>query len=107
VQVANLDTIQGEKMATPTLLISDQVGGLEDIPQGVVAVVVDGGMDVLSHVAIRARNQVRVCGSLLSSAFDRFIHGRPLTLSRSVIALVGAVWLWYYGPCHKNVKKKA
>jgi hypothetical protein len=24
---------------------------------GVVAVVVDGGMDVLSHVAIRARNQ--------------------------------------------------
>jgi hypothetical protein len=33
------------------------VGGLEDIPMGVVAVVVDGGMDVLSHVAIRARNQ--------------------------------------------------
>ena len=43
---------------TPTVIISDTLGGIEDIPEGVVAVLSASTTDVLSHVAIRARNQV-------------------------------------------------
>lgn len=86
--MANLEDIQGEKMATPTLLISDQVGGLEDIPQGVVAVVVDGGMDVLSHVAIRARNQVCVCAAYFRC---RSFHME----AADTVGYWSELWLWY------------
>ena len=48
--------------ATPLL----QVGGNEDIPVGVTAVLSQSPTDVLSHVAIRARCQ----GVLLAACFD-------------------------------------
>ena len=35
------------------------LGGIEDIPSGVVAVLSRSAVDVLSHIAIRARNQVQ------------------------------------------------
>ena len=35
------------------------LGGMEDIPDGVVALLTRSSTDVLSHVAIRARTQVR------------------------------------------------
>jgi hypothetical protein len=47
-----------QTFSAPTVLISGPMGGLEDIPANIVAVVCAGTMDVLSHVAIRARNQV-------------------------------------------------
>jgi hypothetical protein len=40
--------------------------GMEDIPQGVTAVLTESTTDVLSHVAIRARSQ----GVLLATCFD-------------------------------------
>lgn len=43
-----------------------QVGGTEDIPQGIVAVLSPCAVDVLSHLAIRARAQ----NVLLASSFD-------------------------------------
>jgi alpha-glucan,water dikinase len=39
---------------------------MEDIPQGVTAVLTESTTDVLSHVAIRARSQ----GVLLATCFD-------------------------------------
>jgi hypothetical protein len=38
-------------------VVAGQVGGMEDIPEGVVGVLSGSTTDVLSHVAIRARNQ--------------------------------------------------
>ena len=49
---------QGQSFASPTIIVTDFLGGLEDIPEGVVAVLSLSATDVLSHVAIRARNQV-------------------------------------------------
>jgi alpha-glucan, water dikinase len=43
-----------------------KVGGMEDIPPGVAAVLTRSATDVLSHVAIRARNQ----GVLLATCHD-------------------------------------
>ena len=49
---------QGRSYDSPTIIVTDSLGGLEDIPAGVVAVLSLSVTDVLSHVAIRARNQV-------------------------------------------------
>jgi alpha-glucan,water dikinase len=62
-RVADLSEVQGAAFgaasgeALPAVLVADRVGGSEDIPLGVAAVVTRGATDVLSHVAIRARAQ--------------------------------------------------
>mmetsp|Transcript_22316 Transcript_22316/g.61890 ORF Transcript_22316/g.61890 Transcript_22316/m.61890 type:complete len:1108 (+) Transcript_22316:271-3594(+) len=66
VVVSKLSDIQGHVFDIPTVVITDTLGGLEDIPEGVVAVLSATVTDVLSHVAIRARNQ----GVLLASCRD-------------------------------------
>jgi alpha-glucan,water dikinase len=53
----SLASIQGEQYSEPKIVIAGQVGGMEDIPEGVVGVLSGSTTDVLSHVAIRARNQ--------------------------------------------------
>mmetsp|Transcript_40565 Transcript_40565/g.67793 ORF Transcript_40565/g.67793 Transcript_40565/m.67793 type:complete len:1064 (+) Transcript_40565:84-3275(+) len=54
----NLDGIQGKSYVNnPQILLVEKVGGNDDIPLGVVALVTSSSSDVLSHVAIRARNQ--------------------------------------------------
>ncbi|GAQ90596.1 Carbohydrate-Binding Module Family 45 protein [Klebsormidium nitens] len=64
--LTSLAEIQGEQYVKPRIVVAEQVGGMEDIPEGVVAVLSASATDVLSHVAIRARNQ----GCLLATAFD-------------------------------------
>jgi len=49
--------IQGKSFDTPQVLLVHKLGGMEDIPPGVVAILSPSGVDVLSHIAIRARNQ--------------------------------------------------
>jgi len=64
--IGSLAEVQGLHYASPTILVADHVGGDEDIPAGVVAVLTRSATDVLSHAAIRARAQ-RV---LLATCFD-------------------------------------
>lgn len=66
VVVRELADMQGEVAAVPVVLLSQNLGGMEDIPQGVTAVLTESTTDVLSHVAIRARSQ----GVLLATCFD-------------------------------------
>jgi alpha-glucan,water dikinase len=62
-RVAGLAEVQGGAFgaaageALPAVLVAENVGGSEDIPLGVAAVITRGTTDVLSHVAIRARAQ--------------------------------------------------
>lgn len=49
--------IQGKSYTTSQVLLVNKLGGMEDIPPGVVAILSPAGVDVLSHIAIRARNQ--------------------------------------------------
>ena len=57
VSVASLADVQNVKYSQPTVIIADRVGGEEDIPVGVVAIVTPDMPDVLSHCAVRARNE--------------------------------------------------
>ena len=54
--VASLRAVQGDAFSTPTVLITDTVSGDEEIPAGVIAVITSDSPDLVSHVAVRARN---------------------------------------------------
>lgn len=69
VVVAALADMQGD--AAPAdgaarVVLSEELGGLEDVPPGVTAVLTTSPVDLLSHIAIRARNT----GVLLATCSD-------------------------------------
>lgn len=69
VVVRSLSDMQGEDVSAEgvaQIVLSSEVGGLEDVPRGVVAVLTKTPIDLLSHIAIRARNT----GVMLASCAD-------------------------------------
>jgi alpha-glucan,water dikinase len=54
--VDSLRAIQRAKYDAPTIIVTDKVMGDEDIPDGVTAVIAPDVTDIVSHVAVRARN---------------------------------------------------
>ena len=54
--IADLATVQAKKFKEPTILLSAKISGEEEIPPGVIGVITAAGVDVLAHVAVRARN---------------------------------------------------
>lgn len=54
--VESLLAVQEERYDVPTILVSPSVSGDEEIPPGVVAVLTTDTPDLVSHVAVRARN---------------------------------------------------
>ncbi|CAE7711158.1 R1 [Symbiodinium sp. CCMP2456] len=64
--------VQGEIFQTPTILLSGAVSGEEEVPDGVLGVLVRSAQeapDILSHCAVRARN-FKV---LIATCFDQSI----------------------------------
>jgi len=58
-EVAVIDTLrslQGRNFDRPTVVVTDKVAGDEEIPEEVVAVIAPDVTDLVSHVAVRARN---------------------------------------------------
>lgn len=64
--IGSLADVQGQVFDEMTVLVAEEVGGMEDIPANVVGVLTRSATDVLSHVAIRARSQQ----ALLATCFD-------------------------------------
>ncbi len=54
--VDNLLAIQGDTYVEPTVIVTDVVSGDEEIPGGVTSVITSDTPDLVSHVAVRARN---------------------------------------------------
>ncbi len=69
---AAMKAVQGKPFPQPTVLVVEKIVGDEEIPQGVTAVITPDTTDIVSHVAIRARN-ARV---LFATCYD------PATLER-------------------------
>ena len=55
-EIADLSAVQGKKYKRSTVILTDRVRGEEEVPEGVVAVITGCGVDILSHVSVRARN---------------------------------------------------
>jgi alpha-glucan,water dikinase len=81
--VGNLEDMQGTSFDRPVVVLAQTLGGMEDIPPGVTAVLTESSTDVLSHVAIRARSQ----GVLLASCFDDAEWGRLTALQGKHVSL--------------------
>ena len=52
----SLAEAQEQHFGGATVLVVGRVGGEEEIPPGVVAVLTEASVDLLAHVAVRARN---------------------------------------------------
>src|SRR5208283_1127348 len=54
--ISHLKSIQGRSFTSPAVIVADEMEGNEEIPEGVVALITTDSVDVLSHLAVRARN---------------------------------------------------
>lgn len=64
--VETLKSIQGKDFSSPVVIIADSVAGNEEIPGGVTAILTPAVIDILSHLAVRARN----AGLLFATCYD-------------------------------------
>ncbi len=81
--VDSLRAVQAATFAKPTVLVSDAVAGDEEIPDGVTSVITCDSPDLVSHVAVRARNSRVLFATCYDS--DRYgelkdLEDRELTL---------------------------
>jgi alpha-glucan,water dikinase len=81
--VARLIDVQGERFAEPTVLVADHVGGDEEVPEGATGVVTSDTPDLVSHLAVRARN----AGVLLATCFEPQTYERLKALQGKAVAL--------------------
>jgi alpha-glucan,water dikinase len=82
--VEALKSAQGKSFERPVVLIADRIGGDEEIPQGITAIITPSVIDSLSHLAIRARNSgvlFAVCYDEETIAKLKSLKGRFLRLS--------------------------
>ncbi len=70
--VESLRSLQGKHFDCPTIVIADQVKGDEEPPEGVTAIITPDVTDVVSHVAVRARN----AHLLFATCYDRDTFNR-------------------------------
>lgn len=82
--VARLREAQGRNFSQPTILVTDKVEGDEEIPPGVTGVITSQPVDIVSHVAVRARN----ARLLFATCYDPSVFsdlrdesGKPLRFS--------------------------
>jgi alpha-glucan,water dikinase len=78
-----LKSVQGKSNVRPTVIVADSIGGDEEIPQGVVAIITPVIIDSLSHLAIRARN----AGILFATCYDPELIGRMKSLRGHILKL--------------------
>jgi alpha-glucan,water dikinase len=82
--VQRLLDVQSQRFAEPTVLIADEISGNEEIAEGVTAVLTCASLDLVSHVAVRARN----AGVLFATCFDAEEYQRLKALVGKSLSLV-------------------
>ena len=65
--VDSFRTIQGQRFERPTVIVAGKVYGDEEPPEGVRAVITPSSVDLVSHIAVRARN----ASLLFATCYDR------------------------------------
>jgi alpha-glucan,water dikinase len=81
--VDRLIDVQGERFAEATVLVAATVAGNEEIPEGVTAVITSDTPDLLSHLAVRARN----AGVLFASCLEMGSYQNLLGLKDKMLTL--------------------
>jgi alpha-glucan,water dikinase len=81
--VEALRDVQGVRYVRPTVLLAERVEGDEEIPEGVTAVLTPDFPDLVSHVAVRARN----AGLLFASCFDQEVMAQLSAMTGRSVSL--------------------
>ena len=81
--VESLRTIQGQRFERPTVIVADKVHGDEEPPEGVRAVVTPSSVDLVSHVAVRARN----ANLLFATCYDPSVVEKLRAMKGRVVEL--------------------
>ncbi len=81
--VDHLRAVQGKTFDRPTVVVAEQVSGDEEIPEAVAAVIAPDVTDIVSHVAVRARN----AGLLFASCYDAETFNRLKALQGRAVRL--------------------
>jgi alpha-glucan,water dikinase len=82
--VKRLLDVQSERFDEPTVLVADEVSGDEEIPEGAKAVLTCDAPDLVSHVAVRARN----VGVLFATCFDQEEYQRLKDFAGKTLSLL-------------------
>jgi alpha-glucan,water dikinase len=79
--VADLRSVQGKTYERSTVIVTDNIAGDEDIPPNITAIITPDTIDIVSHVAIRARNaQVLIATCYDLKTVDRLKSLRGQTI---------------------------
>src|SRR5437667_3928079 len=81
--VESLRSIQGRAFDRPTVILAEKVYGDEEPPEGVRAVITPSSVDLVSHVAVRARN----ASLLFATCYDRACFERLQAMKGRVVEL--------------------
>jgi alpha-glucan,water dikinase len=84
--VATLESVQGKRYNRPAVILADKLSGYEEIPKGVEAILTPDGVDALSHLAIRARNErilFATCYNTETMDRLRFLEGKEIHVALS------------------------
>jgi alpha-glucan,water dikinase len=81
--VESLRSIQGQAFERPTVIVAEKVYGDEEPPEGVRAVITPSSVDLVSHVAVRARN----ASLLFATCYDRGCFERLQAMKGRVVEL--------------------
>lgn len=82
--VSDLRSIQGRTFGHPTIIVTDEVAGDEEMPEGVTAIITSDTTDIVSHIAIRARNARLLFATCYDSKIVerlKALRGRQLKLT--------------------------
>ncbi len=81
--IETLKSVQARTFAAPVVIVAEKISGDEEIPQGVSGIITPDVTDILSHVAVRARN----CRMLFATCYDPEILGQLRSLSGNRVSL--------------------
>ncbi|MBI5388215.1 MAG: hypothetical protein HZA90_26420 [Verrucomicrobia bacterium] len=81
--VESFRSVQGQRFDRPTVIVAEKVFGDEEPPEGVRAVITPSSVDLVSHVAVRARN----ASLLFATCYDRAVFEKLQGLKGRVVEL--------------------
>ena len=82
-KVPALKAVQTQTIEEPTVIVTSAVDGDEELPKNVTAVITTDTVDIVSHVAIRARNS----NALFATCYDQNTMAKLESLQGSWIAM--------------------
>jgi len=92
IEVADrLASFQSARFTAPTIIVTDLVCGNEEIPERTTAILTSAAVDVLSHVAVRARNAGVLFATCHDAAILEHLRARRGQTLRLTIGAAGDV----------------